>query len=483
VAVAVIKDRAVNLIRPSLRRPAHPRIPLAALIACLFVAIVPASAVAATRYASPTGTGATPCVEAAPCSLEDALSEAKGLAAGDTVLLRPGTYDPATELTVSAADVTISAEPAKAAPLVDLVGEHGFVDTKKVTLEDLRFHAGATAETGLTATGAGSVVERVESTGKAREASCDFGGGSTIRNSLCVDDSAEGAGIAFVAPSGSLEAETRLLNDTAIGSRGIFASAEGDADVSLLVDSTIARGREFDVYGEVTEPAMGSVLVQIGSSNYETKEATGGARIEELGEGSNQSAAPVFVDAEGGDYREAESSPTRFAGDPSIVRGGELDLAGEPRTSTCDGKTGVDIGAYQFQCAPPSQTPPSTPPAAGSSGSGGTPQKSGPPPAPAQPRLSGLVLKPRRFARRTKISFTLSAPARVKLEILARRKGKGKAPRLVKLGQLTKGGTAGPNTVAFDGRLKGRPLAPGAYTLRASAAGRSVTTTFTITGS
>jgi hypothetical protein len=50
-----------------------------------------------------------------------------------------------------------------------------------------------------------------------------------------------------------------------------------------------------------------------------------------------------------------------------------------------------------------------------------------------------------------------------------------------KVGRLARAGVAGTNRVNFNGRLKGRALAPGTYTLRLAAAGSSVTTRFTIT--
>jgi hypothetical protein len=105
----------------------------------------------------------------------------------------------------------------------------------------------------------------------------------------------------------------------------------------------------------------------------------------------------------------------------------------------------------------------------GSSTSLETSSSTPPAPAPSAPVLSKLALKPRKFERKTKISFSLSAPATVKLEVLRKVKKKGKT-KTVKVGTLPQvSGKAGANKVSFNGKLKGKALAPGKYTLRATA--------------
>jgi hypothetical protein len=72
-----------------------------------------------------------------------------------------------------------------------------------------------------------------------------------------------------------------------------------------------------------------------------------GATATPAGTGSNQTAAPTFVNAAGGDFHEAAGSPTIDAGitAPAI---GTTDLDGNPRTI---GRS-TDVGAYEAAEAP-----------------------------------------------------------------------------------------------------------------------------------
>lgn len=96
-----------------------------------------------------------------------------------------------------------------------------------------------------------------------------------------------------------------------------------------------------------------------------------------------------------------------------------------------------------------------------------------------KPVLSKPRAKPKRFKAATKrkpkrgtnVSFALSEPATVRLAVerCAKRAGKRKRGRCVRWkalrGGLTKAGAQGPNTLRFDGRLRGKALKPGAYRL------------------
>jgi hypothetical protein len=84
-----------------------------------------------------------------------------------------------------------------------------------------------------------------------------------------------------------------------------------------------------------------------------------------------------------------------------------------------------------------------------------------------RPALRRLSASPARFVNRrtvgrragTTLTFFLSAPARIRFTIL------GKAPDCRPLGAFVRGGRKGVNRVRFLGRLRGRPLPPGRYTL------------------
>jgi hypothetical protein len=318
-------------------------------------------------------------------------------------------------------------------------------------------------------------ISHVSSTGEAEQA-CSVVA-ANVRDTLCV-------GVVGFAQSfsGNQGLHTELSNDTMIGSTAGIEINANESNVALVqVVNTIARGGNVDVAGR-PEDVGSSIEMEIFTSNFSTVADEGAAGptkkalITSSTENANQSAEPVFADAAAGNYREATTSPTHRAGTLAAVGPGELDLDGNPRTTTCEGTTFVDIGAYQLGC--PTPPPPSAggdTPGGGSTGGGttGGGSNTGTPTAsttPAVLTLAKLALKPARFKKKTTVSFTLSAAAGVNLEVLARRKQRNGKTRTVRVGSLPPvSGRAGTNTVSFNGKPKGKSLAPGRYTLRATA--------------
>jgi hypothetical protein len=112
-------------------------------------------------------------------------------------------------------------------------------------------------------------------------------------------------------------------------------------------------------------------------------------------------------------------------------------------------------------------------------------------PLPPKPVLSKLALKPARFTttgmapKGTTISYALSAPATVTIEVLGTKTVKGKK-KTVTLGSLPHApGNAGADSAKFNGKVKGKALEPGKYTLRVTAGGpggsaKPATKTFTV---
>lgn len=101
---------------------------------------------------------------------------------------------------------------------------------------------------------------------------------------------------------------------------------------------------------------------------------------------------------------------------------------------------------------------------------------------PGSPTLSSLRLTPKSFQAGpgpktgSRLSFSLSEPARVRFAVKPRGGVKGKRPRpiafaqkLVRRGSFERDGKAGRNQFRFTGRVGGRALGPGRYTLRAVA--------------
>jgi hypothetical protein len=338
-----------------------------------FAVLAPAAfAGPGTYYAAPAGTGTT-CEPAAPCALTKAVEKA---VAEDVVIVEPGTYSLAAELTIGKA-IELGGQPGGAPPVIATNG-HAFRVNQgaHARVHDLRVE-GTGAFQLFSGTG-----ERifVSFTGATPEA-CSLAGGAILLNSLCW---AHGSPTASTAAIGMVVAGTTttmtLRNDTAIDADSgdaIHTRASGAAS-KLTVEATnvIARAENHpDV--EVDDTGNAFTEVRLSHSNYATVsgEAAPLATITASGTNGNQTATPAFVDALGGNFREAAGSPTIGAGLTEDANG-LLALGGEARSlRTCAGGPPVtDIGAYQLAPAP-CESPPPPPPS--------TPPTSSPPPPPA----------------------------------------------------------------------------------------------------
>jgi hypothetical protein len=117
----------------------------------------------------------------------------------------------------------------------------------------------------------------------------------------------------------------------------------------------IARGPEADVRS-LAPGVADTAVVTLDHSNYatEAEEGAGTATVTDPGSGANQTVAPLFVNAAGGDFHQRARSPTIDAGaaDPLL---GPVDLDGQPRSQGA----APDIGADEFKPSPP--PPPAAP--------------------------------------------------------------------------------------------------------------------------
>ena len=106
---------------------------------------------------------------------------------------------------------------------------------------------------------------------------------------------------------------------------GVVNNGAGIYPGSYTLDlrNSIAAGDGADLFASNGVEGPGNNIV-VANSNFDKPKEEGGKLTDA---GGNQSAAPLFVDAAAGDYREAPGSPTIDAGaaDPLI---GPLDLAG-----------------------------------------------------------------------------------------------------------------------------------------------------------
>ena len=326
---------------------------IVAAVLCAAAVAVPAAS-AAVRHAAPGAGGPEPCAAAAPCDFADAVS---GAATGDEVVVAAGNHVVSSFVGLAADSVLVHGPAAAPRPRVSGTGSMLLlVSGSGVTVRDLRFEAAdAPGEYVVNEQAKGNLYERVEVV-----ATGTTGAGMLLRDGSTVRDSvvwAEGPNAtAVVTASTALVPVTgaRLESVTAIGGsaagRGVAVhSCFGDKQRITLVN-VIARAGGEDVFASeqcdlAPDPDPPAIDVHVGSSNAGELVAAVGAEIHDLG--GNQTAAPVFANAAGGDFHQLVGSPTIDAGTGPIAAGA-LDLDLQPRLLG----SAPDIGADEFALAP-----------------------------------------------------------------------------------------------------------------------------------
>jgi hypothetical protein len=320
------------------------RRPLLPLVVALACAAAPASALAATQYASPTGSGSTCTDPAHPCSLSQAVSNANQ---GDVVQLAAGTYLTGNTITSVGAGVEIRGQRGPARPVISgtdatplLLNGSGAV-ARDLAVQNTTGSALALED----GTSAYDVV--AHSGGGPTSGGCEAVGDATLVDSVCTAGGSSAAGV-FVDPDTA--ASVSLRGVTAIAAAGDDAALEAmpgsSGSATIDVRNSILRGGASDV---VLNGSSGPPTMFASHSNFGT--------VSDIGTGSHsddgtiQTVPPVFADAAAGDYREAAGSPTIDAGDNAYADA-TVDLDGNPRILG----TAVDIGAYELVPPPPTVT-------------------------------------------------------------------------------------------------------------------------------
>lgn len=333
--------------------------------AVVLIVAVPAIATGATRYAVPTGGSGTTCTVDTPCDVFVAVESASN---GDEVILASGDYSLGPTRLDLTVDANVHGTAGAARPRLISTASSAFqINSPGAVVSDIRIdHSGIAA--GLIVYTAGGSADRVlvTSTGTSATA-CALDGyapaNSSIRNSVCRATGASGSAVA--SSIGAVALPVTNLNPTIVNVTAIASGASGTAiyanpgayvSINLSARNVIADGGGSDARVATSGPSS-SGSISFTSSNYDT-ETDPGSTITDPNTAGNQSAAPQFIDAAGGDFHELSSSPTVNAGssDPST---GSLDLDGNARTQG----TAPDIGAYEFGVTPPpgDPNPPATP--------------------------------------------------------------------------------------------------------------------------
>jgi hypothetical protein len=447
------------------------------------LALAPA-AQAAQRYAAPAGTGAE-CTQAKPCSLKEAITKAK---ANDEVIVTSGAYT-VTEtvfLAPEASGAYVHGDFGGPRPTITgavsgsyLIGAY----SPNVRISYLDVTNSGNFSGGLYC-GPGVVAERLRLSGKGQ-----LSYGLQLYGTCAAHDSvmhAEGESSTAVIVAGDTGLTGILRNLTAFAtgpkSNGLRVNniSLSAGNYQMVVRNSILSGEEFDLYA-ASGFFGGTTTVDVSHSNFETSKADPGTVI--AAGAANQTAAPLFVDAGAGDYREAAGSPTIDAGVADQL--GPSDFDGNPRTLG----SAPDIGAYEF--VPPPVVPP----------------------APGQ--IQSLSLAPRGFravnageaifsARKkrkvpigTTVTYSLSAAGTIEFSVERRLPGRKVGKRCLKptkanrtkkkcsrfkpvKGSFAHSGQTGQNRFKFSGRIAGKGLKPGGYRLVGKTGSASKTASFKI---
>lgn len=338
--------------------------PLRTLILVIALAF-PGMATAASRYASPTPTGAQDC--SSPANACDVKTAVESAGTNDDVFI-PGNLGDYAATSIQPAAAPIHVHGTDGRPRI-ILSSAGFRLKGPSTAENLYVEGpGTTFALDLpTGASANDVIAKVTNTSHA----CYLGGGQTLTNSVCW------AGI-----EGDLAIETdgsnTLRNDTLFGGaeaalKSFGRSSEcGCSAVTTTLVNVIARSKKRDLAAESDGTA--DMTISATSSSYKTTILRGDgapAQTHIVGDATNQIDAPLFVNAAQGDFHQAPGSPTIDAGVDDAANGTN-DFDGDPRTAGMQ----TDIGADE------------------SVGSGGGPTPTPRPSPEALDHFSGYGVKP-----------------------------------------------------------------------------------------
>jgi hypothetical protein len=318
------------------------------------VLVPAASAGAAQRYASPSGTATTTCSQSAPCDIVDAINNA---VAGDDVIVEPGSYyqpgTASTPLTSSlslVANTDVHGVPGEPPPEIfsSTSTDPALEDYQPgSTVSDLDIETSGSVGMVLDGTGEELVVVDTAASGGV---ACRVIGG-TLTDSVC-----EATGVSSAADAWDCEIGT--YTDT-IANSDLYATGADSDGLSIGqpyggctqtddLSNSIVRGGVggFDLQAFVSGGG-GSATITAGNSDYVTTSASVGATITAPGTAGNIEADPLLVNPAAGDFHETAASPTINAGLTSTANG-LLDFDGQTRTE--GGLT--DIGADEYLAAP-----------------------------------------------------------------------------------------------------------------------------------
>jgi hypothetical protein len=321
------------------------------------------TAVAATRYAAPGGTGVDPCANPArPCSVHTAVEENaphSTIKAGDVVELAPGTYRATEEGEFGyippvwvPEGVTVRGQPGKPRPVI-VVAEEGdaygaFYVPTAAEVADLEIRN--RNEGGAAINLSGGTMSRVIARSAGSMFACEFHAG-VVRDSACISSGGGSAiGVNNLSTKGALTGVIRdsTLVATGPGSVGMdftFSAFKQGLSVSIDAVGVIARGAEADVIANAwaLNKGRGADLdIELRSSDYATVETNaedgGTVSVTKPGTAGNITALPLLAMD---NLHQLPGSPTVDMG-ATDAASGPLDVDGETRAIGAAPDIGAD---------------------------------------------------------------------------------------------------------------------------------------------
>ena len=295
---------------------------------------------AAQLFASPDGAGG-PC-NPTPCSLTFAIT---GAGNGDEVIVKAGTYSVNAAIPSTASDLSVHGDTSGPMPVI--AGTVGGSNVP-IYLQGINTHLSYlditnTADASFAAVCYSGTVDRVRLTAIGTNSIGLLQNECTVRDSLV---RAIGTGTTAWSASSPVNGKSGV-------GRNVTAIATGQNSVGLVVAyldflpgsytltaSNLILDGAVDAKSDTTGAGPGKLLIS--NSNFDTSIGTA------ITPTAIQTAAPIFVNAAAGDYREAAGSPTIDAGSSDGI--GPLDLDGNARSQGA----APDVGAFE---ATPQPTP------------------------------------------------------------------------------------------------------------------------------
>jgi Ca2+-binding RTX toxin-like protein len=317
-----------------------------ALAALAMLAAAPA-AQAATRYASPGGTGpSATCPRENPCNIH--IASGTPATAGDTVVALPGTYSLGTVTLTPAGGVTLIGEPGAPRPRLVSSGASALTLGAGTTVRNL-YIEGNNAGSGraVDAIGAGTLIEQSEIVGSGTTGiTLQLRDGATVASSIVRSNASVPFGSAVLTggSGGTIHNVTAIgagtAPSTAISSPSTFGSIQR---VSIV--NSIADGNGGAAIATSDDGGTDDIQVRVEFSNFPELSVAPPEATITFGAGNQTGAtwpAPQLASPITADFHQLGASPTVDAGAAGF--GGPLDVDGQRRSM----EDQVDIGADEF---------------------------------------------------------------------------------------------------------------------------------------